>query len=92
MDKRNYHGSTGRKSMSSYRPNDPVCSDMIGGYTSDDMCEREDYEGAFDRFPIGMAYVPWQRFRNLYENEFVALSRGTMFKELDLEWRGRSCK
>lgn len=91
MDRRNYHGSMS-KNMRSYRPNEHCCGDMIGGYTSEDMCERDDFEGDFDRFPIGMCYVPWQRFRNLYENEFVALANGTLFKELDLDWHGRSCK
>lgn len=51
-------------------------------------CEREN----FDRFPIGMCYVPWQCFRDLYEDEFKAIARGTIFKELDLEFCGRSCK
>lgn len=89
MDRRTYRGNAVRNA---YRPNEPVCGDVPGGYTSDDMYERGNYEGDFDRFPIGMCYVPWQHFRNLYENEFVALEKGTMFKELDLEWYGRGCK
>lgn len=89
MDRRMYRGNMVRNP---YRPNEPVCSDVTGGHTSDDMCERDDYEGEFDKFPIGMCYVPWQRFRNLYENEFVALANGTLFKELDLDWYGRGCK
>jgi hypothetical protein len=89
MERRMYRGNMVRNP---YKPNEPVCGDVAGGYTSDDMCERGGYEGDFDRFPIGMCYVPWQRFRNLYENEFVALAKGTLFKELDLEWYGRSCK
>ncbi|NLL63738.1 MAG: spore coat associated protein CotJA [Ruminococcaceae bacterium] len=36
--------------------------------------------------------MPWQRFENLYDNEFKALDRGTLFKDLDLEFLGRSCK
>jgi len=75
-----------------YRPNDPGCGDIIGGYTSDEMCERDGFEGDFDKFPLAMCYVPWQRFRNLYDNEFTALAKGTLFKELDLEWHGRGCK
>ncbi|HHT57202.1 MAG TPA: spore coat associated protein CotJA [Herbinix luporum] len=39
-----------------------------------------------------MCYVPWQCFRDLYENEFVALENGTLFKELDKDWYGRGCK
>lgn len=62
-----------------------------------DHCEHhEDHEchedHDIDRFPIGMCYVPWQCFRNIYENEFTALAKGTMFKELDLDWYGRGCK
>jgi hypothetical protein len=89
MDRRMHRGNMGR---SPYKSNDTSCGDIAGGYTSDEMCERDDYEGDFDRFPLGMCYVPWQRFRNLYENEFVALANGTLFKELDLDWYGRSCK
>jgi hypothetical protein len=32
--------------------------------------------------PIGMAYVPYQKFRNLYDVE-EAFPAGTLFKELD---------
>ncbi|MDD3173606.1 MAG: spore coat associated protein CotJA [Herbinix sp.] len=66
--------------------------DMCGGHMHEDMCERDRHEGDFDRFPLAMCYVPWQCFRNLYENEFAALANGTLFKELDLKWYGRSCK
>lgn len=41
-----------------------------------------------DDFPIGMAYVPWQTFRDLYEPE-RALDAGTMFAELDKPFYGR---
>lgn len=91
MDRRNYRGSMGRRNVNPYRPNAPICSDMMG-YTPDDLCDGDTYEENIDRFPIGMCYVPWQRFRNLYENEFAALANGTLFKELDLDWYGRSCK
>ncbi|MDF2845482.1 MAG: hypothetical protein K0R00_3908 [Herbinix sp.] len=94
MDRRNYRGNMGRRqmNMNPYRPNDPVCSDLMNDYTPDDMCERDDFDRDSDRFPIGMCYVPWQRFKNLYENEFVALANGTLFKDLDLKWYGRGCK
>lgn len=98
MDRRMYRGRSGNscgpcnKEISPCRQNDPVCGDMIGGYDRDESCEKDIYEGDFDRFPLGMCYVPWQCFRNLYENEFVALANGTLFKELDLKWYGRSCK
>ncbi len=37
---------------------------------------------------IAMAYVPWQKFEDLYPND-VALSKGTLFCQLDLPFRGR---
>jgi hypothetical protein len=80
------------KNVSSYVPNDSVCGDIAGGCKPEDGYGRDSFEGAFDRFPIGMCYVPWQCFRNLYENEFVAMANGTLFKELDLKWYGRGCK
>lgn len=96
MDRRMYRGMMGRDSgynrgASPYRTPNPVCGDVVGGYTPEASCERERY-GDIDRFPLAMCYVPWQCFRNLYENEFVALANGTLFKELDLKWYGRGCK
>lgn len=40
-----------------------------------------------DEFPIGMAYVPWQKWRDLYEPD-KALKRGTIFAELDKPFLG----
>ncbi|MBQ8606526.1 MAG: spore coat associated protein CotJA [Clostridia bacterium] len=37
--------------------------------------------------PIGMAYVPWQSFRDLYEKD-KAIMRGTIFAELDKPFKG----
>lgn len=39
--------------------------------------------GVVDGLPLAMAYVPRQKWRNAYSPE-EALSRGTMFAELDL--------
>lgn len=99
MDRRMYRGVPGstpyqRVAPSPYKPMDSVCGDIVGGY-GPDACERDCYDfdgGCFDRCPLAMAYVPWQHFKNLYDNEFTALARGTIFKELDLEFYGRSCK
>ena len=44
-------------------------------------CRCEDY-------PIGMGYVPWQEFKNLYEPE-RGLHAGTIFIELDKPFTGR---
>lgn len=92
MDRRMYRGNMGNRSGSPYRSFDPVCGNVDRGYSPDDMYKRDRCDEDFDRFPLAMCYVPWQHFRNLYENEFVALANGTLFKELDLKWYGRSCK
>lgn len=49
-----------------------------------------DREGSCDcpQYPIGMAYVPWQEFKNLYDPE-RGLHAGTIFIELDKPFTGR---
>ena len=39
-------------------------------------------------WPIGMTYVPMQKWRNLYPLD-EGFHRGTIFKELDLPFMGR---
>jgi len=96
MDRRMYRGSY-------YRPdnrNASYCRPDGGPRGQKDMCSPEtrfdgrldDFKSGFYRYPLGMCYVPWQRFENLYDNEFKAWDRGTLFKDLDLEFLGRSCK
>lgn len=51
-----------------------------------DLCCEEDMPGK----ALAMAYVPWQSWRKLYE-VCEGFSRGTIFKELDLEFYGRRC-
>lgn len=41
-----------------------------------------------NKFPVAMAYVPWQTWGQIYELP-KALSAGTIFPELDLEFTGR---
>ncbi len=41
----------------------------------------------FDEFPLAMAYVPMQKWRNAYDPD-TALIRGTMFRELDKPYLG----
>lgn len=41
-----------------------------------------------DQFPVGMAYVPWQEFKDLYDPH-QGLCHGTMFKELDYPFYGK---
>ena len=40
-----------------------------------------------DNLPLAMAYVPMQKWKNIYEAD-VGLDRGTMFGELDLPFQG----
>ena len=42
----------------------------------------------FERFPIAMAYVPWQTFKEPYEPA-KALVIGTIFPELDKKFTGK---
>lgn len=39
------------------------------------------------RFPVAMAYVPWQRLDEMYTPE-TALQRGTLYPELDKPFMG----
>lgn len=57
-------------------------------------CRGEDRNTTDDRYsyglnghPIGMVYSPIQLWQKLYEPE-MALSRGTLFEELDLPFEG----
>ena len=66
------------------------------------MRERENYLGKMqsrrndnsegmsrfpDKTPLAMAYVPFQQWGEVYDDE-DALSRGTLFPELDLPFKG----
>ena len=54
---------------------------------------RRDYNfnENFDRFPVAMAYVPWQRLTNIYEDLDEAFQNGTIFPELNKPFTGRRC-
>jgi len=45
----------------------------------------------FDRFPVAMAYVPWQHLTNIFENLDEAYHVGTIFPELEKPFTGRRC-
>lgn len=44
-----------------------------------------------DKFPIGMAYVPWQKFEEMYQDLEKAYCVGTIFPELNKPFTGRRC-
>lgn len=45
-----------------------------------------------EQFPVAMAYVPWQRNCNMYENLDDAFKTGTVFPELNKPFTGRRVK
>lgn len=47
------------------------------------------FDEYFDRYPIAMAYVPWQHLSNIYENLEDAFIIGTIFPELNKPFKGR---
>ena len=47
------------------------------------------FDEHFDRYPIAMAYVPWQHLSQIYENLEEAFHVGTIFPELDKPFTGR---
>ena len=47
------------------------------------------YENNIDKFPVAMAYVPWQQFTSIYENLEEAFQVGTIFPELNKPFTGR---
>ena len=62
-------------------PNDGMSDGMSGNFRGNDAYRYRD-------FPVGMAYVPWQMFKDIYEPE-QSLEAGTMFAELDKPFLGR---
>ncbi|MCM1190608.1 MAG: spore coat associated protein CotJA [bacterium] len=49
------------------------------------------YDNQIDKFPIAMAYVPWQKFEGLYDDLEKAYQYGTIFPELNKPFTGRRC-
>ena len=49
------------------------------------------FDGQSKEFPVGMAYVPWQRFEGIYEDLEKAFCVGTIFPELNKPFTGRRC-
>lgn len=49
------------------------------------------YDENFDKFPLAMAYVPWQHFEKIYDNLDEGYQNGTIFPELFKPFTGRRC-
>ncbi len=44
-----------------------------------------------DKFPVAMAYVPWQKFDKMFDDLEKAYCSGTIFPELNKPFTGRRC-
>lgn len=44
-----------------------------------------------DKYPLAMAYVPWQRLDKVYDDLEKAYQAGTIFPELNKPFTGRRC-
>ncbi|WP_243095267.1 spore coat associated protein CotJA [Lachnotalea sp. AF33-28] len=65
------------------RNNMQDCGCNTAGRTNDRMDARMDARmDTPDTFPVAMAYVPWQRWKEPYDLE-CGLNKGTIFPELD---------
>ena len=51
--------------------------------------QNANYGEYLARYPIAMAYVPWQHFTSIYENLEEAFQAGTIFPELNKPFTGR---
>ncbi len=49
------------------------------------------YRDNIDKFPVAMAYVPWQYFNGICDNLEEGYCEGTIFPELDKPFTGRRC-
>ena len=66
------------------RRDDHVHKTMAG-----DMCYMRDNDAyRCGNYPIGMGYVPWQTFKDIYDPE-RGLNAGTIFAELEKPFLGR---
>lgn len=56
------------------------------------ILEKENESNNFscvDKYPLAMAYIPMQKFENLY-NTAAALNNGTLFMDLNKQFEGRT--
>lgn len=81
-----YPQSANRQGMNStMMRNNCQCSN------NEKRCNKQDpMEQLGCRFPVVMAYVPWQQWGNLYEPD-CALREGTLFKDLNFIFCGVRC-
>lgn len=69
---------------STSRDNDCDRCDIADKPTCPNTCDPE----FRDTFPLAMAYVPWQKWQDIYDID-KAYCAGTIFAQLDLPFYGR---
>ena len=69
-------------------------------YVNESSCGRDGMRGMeasrnfgtnIDKFPVAMAYVPWQKFDKMYDDLAKGYNNGTVFPELYKPFTGRRC-
>jgi hypothetical protein len=55
------------------------------------MPQEQMKDNNIDKFPVAMAYVPWQKFDKMYDDLEKAYCVGTIFPELNKPFTGRRC-
>lgn len=78
------------------RPTTAIKNNFQSEYTSNVTCDCTTSNNKMStclekgNFPLAMAYVPWQKFENLFELE-KGLQVGTIFKDLDFPFTVGMC-
>lgn len=72
--------------------NCPMSECKMDEYPMDDYnSESFPYnENSLESMPLGMAYVPWQRWNCVYDVN-QGIQAGTIFPELELPFTGKKC-
>lgn len=70
---------------------EPNKSNNLANNSAVTKCDKENcqskYSNVQNNFTIGMTYVPWQEWQNIYEPH-NALKMGTIFADLNLPFCG----
>lgn len=67
----------------------PGYADKMKAMEHDGDCNKK--TGKVDYMEIGMCYVPWQKWEDIYDID-KALERGTIFAQLDKPFLGRAAR
>ena len=60
-------------------------------YERENSMQDYKFDEHSDKFPVAMAYVPWQHFNGIYDDLEKAYRIGTIFPELNKPFTGRRC-